>query len=333
MRPAAALPVFAHRYALSCQVCHSTVPRLNTFGEAFRARGFALPGARGVFPVAVKVNLAYSTDPDPSGLPKAIVDELELLSGGSAGKNTSFFVEQYVVDGGRSGLTRDAWLQLSSRNAHLKIGQFELPLPVEVESERETLAHYALYDQTVGANTFAFFDPRIGMDASFGNDDGLRAHILLLHAYDRQTTTPRSGIDAMASLAKTFGNLTLQTYRYNGERHFATRDAFWRQGFAAQYAREKISLTSVLQTGNDTSAGGAGAAAHSSGGFIEGAYHFNDALAVVARYEGASDSTSRFQRGYVVSVVGRPKRNMRLTLEMQGSAGHLTAATALMFAY
>src|SRR5712692_2841046 len=90
---AEAIPVFAHRYGFSCQVCHSTVPQLNSFGQQFEANGFRLPSTppRGTIPLAVKVNLAYSSDPDPSGLPKAQVDEIELLSGGHIGRDVSYF--------------------------------------------------------------------------------------------------------------------------------------------------------------------------------------------------------------------------------------------------
>src|SRR5438132_1630849 len=97
--PAEAIPVFAHRYGFTCQQCHSTVPQLNEFGERFRAAGFRLPGAasHGTVPLAVKVNLTYSSEPDPGHLPKALVDEIELLTGGSRGK-LSYFVESYVVD-------------------------------------------------------------------------------------------------------------------------------------------------------------------------------------------------------------------------------------------
>ncbi|HEV2878622.1 MAG TPA: hypothetical protein VGW96_03480, partial [Candidatus Eremiobacteraceae bacterium] len=45
---AQAIPVFAHRYGLSCQVCHTTVPHLTTFGEEFGRAGFRLPPS---FPV------------------------------------------------------------------------------------------------------------------------------------------------------------------------------------------------------------------------------------------------------------------------------------------
>jgi hypothetical protein len=42
--PAHALPAFARRFDLACGACHSAVPRLNAFGEAFHENGFKPPG-------------------------------------------------------------------------------------------------------------------------------------------------------------------------------------------------------------------------------------------------------------------------------------------------
>ena len=39
-----AVPVFARKYQTSCQTCHIVFPKLNAFGEAFRLRGYRLPG-------------------------------------------------------------------------------------------------------------------------------------------------------------------------------------------------------------------------------------------------------------------------------------------------
>src|SRR5581483_12196522 len=39
-----ALPAFARRYNLACGACHSAVPRLNAYGEAFHENGFKPPG-------------------------------------------------------------------------------------------------------------------------------------------------------------------------------------------------------------------------------------------------------------------------------------------------
>jgi hypothetical protein len=43
-RSAEAVPAFARKYQTSCQTCHIVFPKLNAFGEAFRLRGYRLPG-------------------------------------------------------------------------------------------------------------------------------------------------------------------------------------------------------------------------------------------------------------------------------------------------
>jgi hypothetical protein len=42
--PALAIPAFSRKYQTSCQTCHIMFPKLNAFGEAFRLRGYRLPG-------------------------------------------------------------------------------------------------------------------------------------------------------------------------------------------------------------------------------------------------------------------------------------------------
>jgi hypothetical protein len=41
---ALAIPAFARKYQTSCQTCHIVFPKLNAFGEAFRLRGYRMPG-------------------------------------------------------------------------------------------------------------------------------------------------------------------------------------------------------------------------------------------------------------------------------------------------
>ena len=303
-----ALPVFAHRYGLTCQACHTTVPGLNTFGEAFLRNGFRLPRpARGALPVAVKVNLAYTSDRDPNGLPKAIVDEVELLTGGAIGERVNYFVEQYAIDGGVPGRPRDAWMQYNGNAVHVRAGEFTLPLPVDPETERDTQAHYLVYDQTVGQNTFNFFDPRIGVDlySESANGDGL--HLALLEKGQE-----------MAFAAKSFGDLTLYAYRYQGNEYF-------RQALGARQRIGKLDLAGVLQRGKD-------ADADSSGGFLEGHYTFSPSLMAVARYDRIWDSLGGAQQQTILSLVTRPARNMRFTLEDQ-ITDHQTLNMALLFAY
>lgn len=317
-----ALPVFAHRYGLTCQACHTTVPHLNAFGTAFMERGFRLPVAgREALPIAVKVNLAYSSDPGEGGLPKAVVDEVELLTGGAIGKHLNYFLEQYAIDGGEPGLTRDAWVQYNRGATHVRAGQFTLPLPVDPETQRDTLAHYALYDQTVGDNTFDFFDPRAGIDAYTHNDaSGLNAHLAIVN----------SGLMAYAS--KPFGNVSLYAYRYAGQGGARPAlDAFYRQGYGVSAQHGRFSAVAVLQSGNDSDAQN-GLPVRSRGGFLETRYAFSDAFAAVVRHDRVWNAVDGAQNQTVLTLVMRPHSNMRFTIEDQ-ITNHQTLNAALLFAY
>ncbi|MBC5809838.1 MAG: hypothetical protein GIW95_03140 [Candidatus Eremiobacteraeota bacterium] len=332
---AEAVPIFGHRYALSCQACHPTVPLLNDFGEKFEANGFRLPGVAEhvAFPVAVKTKLAYTSEPDPTGLPKATVDEIELLLGGSAGKRLSYFVEQYVVDGGRHGSLRDAWLRYDAGTFALRAGQFTLPLPVDPESFRPTERHYAVFDQTAGANPFNFFEAKAGVEAIAGANDGPQFHLAALQAHDKQSGLPSRGVDVMASAQAPVGPLMLSAYRYVGSRTLGPQpDAFWRQGYALGSEFGKLAWTGLLQTGGDSSADGAGRSVRSSGGFLETRWAYSPALQTIVRYDGTNDP-SGLQRSTTVSLVRRTSSNSRLTLEDVLTTGKQTLNVTMMFAY
>ncbi|HET7815631.1 MAG TPA: hypothetical protein VFL13_14790 [Candidatus Baltobacteraceae bacterium] len=344
---ASALPVFAHRYGFTCEQCHTTVPNLNAFGRYFLRSGFRLPGgARGVVPMAVKVQTAYaSAAPNGPRLPKAIVDEVEILSAGSLGRNTSYFLEQYAVDGGVPGRPRDMWADMrrtfgidqTGPSLHARMGSFTLPLPLDPETQRPTLAHYAVFDQTVGNNSFTLFDPRTGLDAYYTDDRrGVEAHLILAQGVDRGSGFPAAGIDTMGSFSKTIGSdLTAYVYRYRGQRALGRlRDRFARDGYALSYGHQKLEVTSLVQQGFDTSADGEGAGALSSGGFLQAGWHFSDSLALYARYDRTNDPFNLRQTAATLSLVTRPQRNMRFTLEgSRGADRSYQVAGGLLFAY
>ena len=342
---ASALPVFAHRYGFSCQQCHTTIPQLNAFGEYFERSGFRLPGdARGIVPIAVKVNTAFTSNTS-QGLPKAVVDEVEILSGGSLGRNASYFVEQYALDGGVPGRPRDLWVQLDKPLAgddrtratlHAKLGEFTLPLPIDPETQRPTINHYALYDQTVGGNAFTFFDPRVGADLSAGDlRRGWEAHVVLAQAYDRGSGIPSAGIDTMATFAKTFADAWTATfYHYDGRRNVQpVHNRFVRDGYALQFEQGPWDVVASAQHGFDTSSDGLGLGVSSSGGFLSASYAFSSGVHVIARYDDVFNDLDGRTRSTTLSLVTRPARNMRFTLEGTRQGTTTQFGTALLFAY
>jgi hypothetical protein len=351
---AQALPIFAHRYGFRCQQCHTTVPHLNAFGTYFLKHGFRLPGARGVIPLAVKTELNYSSggggdEDEPGGgppLPKFIVNEVELLSAGSLGRNTSYYLEQYVVDGGEPGHPRDMWVNFDQSlkpaeplapTLHAKFGEFTLPLLYDPETQRPTITGYALYSQTVGINPFNFFDDGLGADLSLTADRaGIEAHLVTAQAYTPQSGIPKSGIDLMGTVSGVVGNyLTLQAYRYQGQQAVTPiEDRFWRQGVQALYSRGNFQFGGALQTGYDSSDDGYGLGVLSSGGFLQGAWTFNTSTALYARYDDVYDPFNLRQTDGVLDLVLRPRRNMRLNLEAKRAQdGSNQFGTQLLFAY
>jgi hypothetical protein len=327
-----ALPVFTHEYGVPCQKCHTAIPALNNFGKAFLDNGFHIPGAGApapVFPLAAKVNLQYTSAPDP-GLPKAVVDEIELLTAGTAGPRGNYFVEQYLIDGGQHGDLREAWFNWrltppgSAVPFDLRAGQFTLPVPVDPESFRETAEHYAVFDQTVGANPFNFFDPKPGLSAHAGRyDRGLSVEFSALAGHDVQSGLPASGIDLMQTVHELFGPLDLSVYRYTGRRTVApgplepggvSDDRFTRTGIGLRFAAGRWTSESLLQQNTDTNIDGLGTALHSSGGFSQLRYAITAKLFGLVRYDGTNDNTGLLRS--TTALLGyRLSHNSRITIE------------------
>ncbi len=330
---AEALPMFAQQYGVPCQKCHTAIPSLNPFGRAFLDNGYHIPGVAApppVFPVAAKLNLQYSSAPDP-GLPKAVVDEIELLTAGTVGPRANYFVEQYLVDGGQHGNLREAWFgdRLTSADAaipfDLRAGQFTLALPVDPESFRETAQHYAVFDQTVGANPFNFFDPKLGIAARLGRPErGLNLEFAALDGHDVQSGLPTAGIDLMQTLREASGPFEVSLYRYTGRRDVAAplggaglvtaADAFTRTGIGVRYASGRWTSESVVQENTDTNDDGLGTSRHSSGGFTQLRYALTRKLFGLVRYDGTSDPGGTVRS--TTALLGyRLSHNSRLTLE------------------
>jgi hypothetical protein len=331
-QPAPAIPIFAHQYEITCEKCHSVIPHLNEFGAAFLANGYRIPGVKPgpAFPLSGKVNLVDSSEnqgdgPNGAGLPKAIVDEVELFTAGGIGNRASYLVEQYAVDGGFPGLTRDAWVIDRANPWEAKIplyvqaGSFTLPLPVDPETFRDSYQGYSLDEQTVGANPFNFFDPKIGVRVSAGDPlRGLNGQIFAGPGHDRQSGLPSTGTDTMGYLQDSIGPLTVSTYRYQGVRPTAAgSDNFWRMGYGLVYDQwGRLSSETVLQQGWDSTCGiSASAGCSSSGGLTQLRYQFSRKLYVLGRYEGTEDPTNGFTRDGVFLFGYGPAENSRVTIE------------------
>lgn len=130
-QPASAIPAFARKYQTSCSTCHTVFPVLNSFGKAFKATGYRIPGGEEKFikdkPVSLGAPAWKQVFPEslwPSDIPGSSVasfwlstqlrvnpsakitnefdglNELYVLGAGTLGESLSFFAELEVIDGG-----------------------------------------------------------------------------------------------------------------------------------------------------------------------------------------------------------------------------------------
>jgi hypothetical protein len=329
---AEAIPLFAHQYGVTCQKCHSVIPHLNEFGAAFLANGERLPGVQAgpAFPLSAKTNVLASTanqgsGPNGAGLPKWIVDEIELFTTSTIGSRANYFVEQYVVDGGEDGLLRDAWINdrvnpwEARIGVYLQGGSFTLPLPVDPETFRDSYQDYAPYVQTVGANPFNFFDPKMGMRLGVGNPlHGFNVQLFAGPGYDRESELSKTGVDTEVYVQDLMGPFALSVFHYDGLRPIDDEpfDRFERTGYGFTYGQwTRFSSEFVLLEGWDSNCGIPGhTGCASSGGFEQLRYAFNRKLYAEARYEGTNAPTG-FERDGVVMMGYGPTENTRLTLE------------------
>lgn len=358
-----AIPVFAHRFGLTCQACHTEVPHLTPFGEAFLANGYRLPGLKPkpAFPVAIRVETDYASagaaDPDDikGPLPKTIVNEIEFLSGGAVGSRGSYWFEPYAVDGGFPGIVRDAWVadRLTPDGAGIPLvvraGQFTLPLPLDPETFRETTQPYGIWSQSAGANPFTFFDAKMGVEAAIGNPGRqIGATFSLLKGADSQSGLPPVGFDTFATLERDYGRFAITSYRYdgtrpiegygfNGTQYFSNiDDRFWRNGFGLGWKNAHAEIDAVYQIGNDSAADVYHDPLVTSGGFLQVRQTLGNRAFAIARWDAVNGVT--FGRSITGGAGYRVSANTRLTLFETGERDYTgkllhVISSSLLFAY
>ena len=209
-----AIPAFSMQTGLQCDACHTAMRATNDLGETYVRNDYRLPnlGIGGKPVVALRGQLAYTGEPDPSGLPKATVDEVEAFVAARVNREISVAGQFYITDGGRPGSTREAWVQYSSPGAfagapvRATLGAITLPLPVDPETFRQTNQHYAVFDQTVGANPFALIDPRNAASLAFGSPvRGPSATLVAVQGHDPHSGPAANGHRLDAASARSAG--------------------------------------------------------------------------------------------------------------------------------
>lgn len=169
--PADAIPAFARKYHLTCLTCHDPVPRLNTFGEMFAARGYLLSaddttGMESLgdpmlmlntsLPIAIRFD-AYARYIHAQGGGDGRTDFAtptiaKLISGGQIARGVSYYIYFLLAEEGATGPIEDAWVMFRRPvgiPADITVGQFQIIDPLWKRELRITLEDYTILSHRV----------------------------------------------------------------------------------------------------------------------------------------------------------------------------------------
>jgi hypothetical protein len=171
---AGAIPAFARKYQISCQVCHSpAMPRLKAFGEEFAGNGFRLTEYESPryfiptgddrlslfreLPVAIRMDgfVTYNSGNANSadfGSPYV----LKILSGGELSDKLSYYFYFLFNERGSVAGVEDAFIMyhdLFNTGVNFYLGQFQVSDPLFKGELRYTLENYGIYGAAPGNST------------------------------------------------------------------------------------------------------------------------------------------------------------------------------------
>jgi hypothetical protein len=193
-----AIPAFARKYGVSCQLCHAPVPRLNAFGETFAGNGFEfavgepprdtvatgdpLLRLQRDIPLAIRYDAYLRAQNNPTGGQNSVDFQtpwvVKLLSGGQVADKVSYYIYFLLTERGEVGGLEDAYIQftdVAGTGVSLIAGQFQVSDPLfkrEVRLEYEDYQAYrvrvgmAAADLTYDRGLMALWSPREGTDVA-----------------------------------------------------------------------------------------------------------------------------------------------------------------------
>jgi hypothetical protein len=166
-----AIPAFARKYSISCQVCHSpAVPRLKAFGEDFAGQGFRMTEYEAPrffveagddklslirdFPLGLRLDAHATYNSSNQGSADLSMPYgVKLLSGGELSENLSYYLYFYMSERGEIAGVEDAflmWHDLFGSGVNLYVGQFQKSDPLFKREARLTLEDYYAYTVAPG---------------------------------------------------------------------------------------------------------------------------------------------------------------------------------------
>ncbi len=195
-----AIPAFARKYQISCQVCHApAMPRLKAFGDEFAGNGFRMTEYQSPryfipagddklsllreLPLAIRMDGFISYNFNNEGQADfSSPYVLKILSGGELSEKLSYYFYFLFNERGSIAGVEDAFLMyrdLFGSGINFYIGQFQASDPLFKGELRYTLEPYQIYGTTPG-NSLADlkYDRGIIFDRDFKTGTTVVAQIL-----------------------------------------------------------------------------------------------------------------------------------------------------------
>ena len=239
-----AIPAFARKYQISCQVCHSPgAPRLKAFGAEFAANGFRMAEYESPryfvstgddrlslfreLPLAFRVDgFASFNFGDQGTVDFAAPFVLKILSGGEISDKLSYYFYFLLNERGSIAGVEDAFLMyhdLMGSGINFYIGQFQVSDPLFKGELRLTLEPYQIYGVKPGNSTVDLkYDRGIILEKDFSTGTTLFGEIVngygLSEASDDWLFDKDKYKNFMLRISQSIGkNISLGIFGYMGK--------------------------------------------------------------------------------------------------------------------
>ncbi len=167
---ASALPTYARQYHVSCNMCHSPVPKLTPAGDEFAASGFQLkelesknptiPTSDSTLSLVSQLPVAVRFD----GFARVLPDEdqktdlewpfvMKIFSSGQIKEDISYFFYFLMNEGGNITGVEDAFLyfnDIAGQKLDITVGQFQVADMIFKRELRPTFEDYQIYQTKPG---------------------------------------------------------------------------------------------------------------------------------------------------------------------------------------
>ena len=250
-----AIPSFARKYGISCQICHTpSIPKLKPYGDDFAGDGFRLQDYKSPryfieagdtklsllrnLPIAVRMDghVMYNQTGDENsdwGTPYL----MKLLSGGEISKKFSYYFYFYMDEKGEVVGVEDAYLMynnLFGQNLDLYFGQFQVSDPLFKRELRLSLEDYQIYKTKIGLS-----------DINLTYDKGL----MLTYGLPTKTDIIFQVVNGNG-LGNAEDDHLFDKDQYKSFAGRITQDIgeFFRIGGFAYYGKEKLTFTNIDET-------------------------------------------------------------------------------------